>query len=107
MLQSHRPRVCESIRTTALQASAPPDFYKWISERSGGLALLDETPLMESTTPLNVTRTLMTECDMQIMDQFLDVSTEETLLLTTDPRTNYPNCCRSVCLRSVTLFRIL
>jgi len=57
-----------------LQASAPPEFYNWVTTRKGGLDLLDETPLMENTTPLNATKILMTECDMPILDRFLDVS---------------------------------
>jgi len=65
--------LCERYRNAALQLAAPDHFYKRVADWKGGLDILTRTPLTPTCNPPRITRYLVHEADVEVMEEILDV----------------------------------
>ena len=66
-------QLCERYWNAALQLAAPDHFYKRVADRKDWLDILTRTPLTSTSNPPRITRYLVQEADVEVMEEILDV----------------------------------
>uniref|UniRef100_F6UBD8 Uncharacterized protein n=1 Tax=Ciona intestinalis TaxID=7719 RepID=F6UBD8_CIOIN len=75
-------------QSEVLKFAAPLNFYDWMVKRQGGSKLLDSTTIVQTTESYAVTKYLVQDADLKLVEDFLDLSLDSVHLNAEDKVVN-------------------